>query len=81
MHQHGHDTVAGLFLFLVFYKPGYNYTEHLVATMYFPGFSALFYIFIITPWLVPSKGKPAYYVSIFFLCFEWLFTGQLIIAS
>jgi hypothetical protein len=66
--------LMALFFFLVFYKAGYNYTEHLVAHMYFAGFSALFYIFIITPWLVLSKGKPIYYIGIFaFLLWEAIY--------
>jgi hypothetical protein len=56
--------LMALLFFLAFYKAGFNYTEHLVAHLYFAGFSALFYIFFITPWLVLSKGKPIYYAGI-----------------
>ncbi len=63
--------LMALVFFLAFYKSGYNYTEHLVGHLYFAGFSALFYIFVITPWLVLSKGKPVYYAGIaLFLVWE-----------
>jgi hypothetical protein len=50
--------VVSFVFFLLFYKRGYNYTEHLVANMYFAGFNALVYVFIIAPYMVLMRDKP-----------------------
>lgn len=48
--------VFALIFFLFYFKSGYNFTEFLVAALYFSGFTALIMIFIITPYLLAVKG-------------------------
>ena len=65
--------IAFLF-FVIFYKRGYNYTEHLVANLYFAGFAAIFFIVIIAPLLIFTKGTVFYYLGILmFLIFEAIY--------
>lgn len=66
--------VFALFFFLFYRRAAYNYTEHLVAHLYIAGFNALFYVFVITPYLMLTNGKPIYYIGIFlFLLWEALY--------
>jgi ABC-type multidrug transport system permease subunit len=61
---------VALLFFLFFIKSGYNYTEHLVANLYIAGFNALFFICIITPFLLLAKGT-AYYLLGIYLFLAW----------
>jgi hypothetical protein len=63
------------FIFFLFYrKAGYNYTEHLVAHLYLTGFSALFFVVFITPYLLLTGGTPYYFAGIFaYMMFEILY--------
>ncbi|WP_207492129.1 DUF3667 domain-containing protein [Aridibaculum aurantiacum] len=45
-----------LLYFLFLRRSGYNFTEFLVAALYFSGFTALIFIFIITPFLLALSG-------------------------
>lgn len=63
--------VIALLFYLFFLRSGFNYTEHLVANLFFAGMTSLFYIVVITPYLLLTKGSPAYLFGIFFfLLFE-----------
>ena len=63
--------VVALIFFLFYRRRGFNYTEHLIANLYFAGFNALFYIFIITPYLLLTKGKLIFFLGILaFLLWE-----------
>ncbi len=63
--------LVALVFYLFFLKRKFNYTEHLVAHLYIVGFSFLFYIFIITPYLLLTKGSNAYFYGVMsFLVFE-----------
>lgn len=62
--------VAGFF-YLAFRKAGYNYTEHLVANLFFAGFNALVFVVFITPYLVANRNSRAYFAGVIaFLLFE-----------
>lgn len=63
--------LVALLFFLFYRKSGFNYTEHLVANMFFAGMTSLFYVIVITPYLLVTKGSSAYLFGIFFfLLFE-----------
>jgi hypothetical protein len=66
--------LVAAFFFLAFRKSGYNYTEHLVANLFIAGFSALVFVFFITPYLVVTRNSAAYYAGIIaFLLFEIIY--------
>ena len=60
------------FVFFLFYrKAGYNYTEHLVAHLYLSGFSALVFVFFITPYLLATGETRFYLAGVFtYMLFE-----------
>jgi len=63
--------IVALLFFLFYRRSGFNYTEHLVANLFFAGMTSLFYIVVITPYLLLTKGSPVYLLGIFFfLLFE-----------
>lgn len=55
-------------IFWLFYRRRYSYIEHLVANMYFMGFTMLFFSLLLVPWQKPllSTGSPWLYMSILF---------------
>ncbi len=54
--------LAALLFFLFYFKRGYNYAEHLVANLYFSGFSSLFFILIIAP-LISFMDNQTFYLT------------------
>jgi len=54
--------VIAFIFFLFYHKAGYNYTGHLVAHLYLTGFSALFFVVFITPYLLLTGGT-SYYLT------------------
>jgi hypothetical protein len=66
--------LVSLIFFLAFYRAGYNFTEHLVANMYFAGFNALVYVFVITPFMVLTRHTSIYlYGIVLFLLWEVIY--------
>lgn len=63
-----------VFLWLFYIKGRYNYIEHLVANMYFVGFTMLFYAFVFFPILKYAGRSGQWVIGIFFL-FEILYRG------
>ena len=63
------------FIFFLFFRRNrYNYTEHLVANLYFAGFGVLFFILFVLPYSLLMKGSPNYIYGIYgFLIFEALY--------
>ena len=63
------------FIFFLCYKrSGYNYTEHLVANLYFAGFGIVFFILFVVPYTLLTKGSSYYLYGIYgFLIFEALY--------
>lgn len=64
-----------LFLWLLYVRKKYNYTEHLFANMYFVGFTMIVYSLIILPlhqYILPQYGSV--WIGIFFL-FEIFYRG------
>ncbi len=65
--------IAGIF-FLFYSRRKYNYTEHLVANLYFVGFLGLIFIFLVTPYLIITRNSGAYLYGIqFFLLAEVMY--------
>ncbi|MDQ3278288.1 MAG: DUF3667 domain-containing protein [Bacteroidota bacterium] len=63
--------MVALLFFLFFFRSGYNFTEHLVTNLYVAGFNALFFVVIITPFLLWAKGSSLYLFGIYgFLAWE-----------
>jgi len=63
------------FIFFMFYRRSrYNYTEHLVANLYFAGFGVVIFLVVILPYLILTKDSPHYLYGIYaFLVFEALY--------
>ncbi|HVG40234.1 MAG TPA: DUF3667 domain-containing protein [Chitinophagaceae bacterium] len=63
------------FIFYLFFRRSrYNYTEHLVANLYFAGFAVIFFILFVLPYNVLMKGSPNYIYGIYgFLIFDALY--------
>ena len=56
---------VALIFFLFYFKNRYNYTEHLVANIYFAGYSGLVFIFIVAPFLFLAKDPRLYVPGIY----------------
>ena len=59
-----------LLFFLFYYKAGYNFTEHLVANLFITGINALFFVFIIAPYCIFTKGTSSFMYGIYAF-FAW----------
>ena len=71
-----------LIIWLLYSRDRYNYTEHLIASLYITGFCALFYALVIAPLsLVPGIGKYKLDLLIYFLfeiCYRAVFYNRFI---
>ena len=55
--------LMAVIFFLFYFRRGYNFTEHLVANLYFVGFGAIFFIVVATP-LISILPRKYYLVGI-----------------
>jgi hypothetical protein len=67
--------LIALLFYLFYFRSRFNYTEHLVATLYITGMNALFFV-LITPVLVLSRGSWVYFAGLIaFFVFESVYRG------
>ena len=65
---------VALIFYLAYWRNRYNYTEHLVASLYISGMNALFFILVITPYLILARDTPYFYFGIYtFFAFEIIY--------
>ena len=65
---------VALIFYLAYWRHRYNYTEHLVASLYISGMNALFFILVITPYLLLARDTPYFYFGIYaFFAFEIIY--------
>ena len=68
--------LLSIFFWLIYKRRGYNYTEHLVANMYFVGFIMIFYAFVFFPLQAILPDKISIVVLASFFLFEILYRGR-----
>lgn len=68
--------IAGFYL-LFFRRKSFNYTEHLVANLYFSGFNALVFALLITPLMNLAQSSTLYFASLAcYFMFEWIYRSM-----